>query len=565
MVRIDQCTSAFEAGSIVATITVMALAMISLMISPLLSSADSPPLLAAPAQPQSLSTTSTSSTARPVLEANPDSALAVTLAGFAGEYMALEQAVAVALRQGSDARIAEAELAAARASLRREKGAFDPELFGQAQWAGSDQPTASFFSGADVLQTDQRDMEAGARMDLPLGTELTASLTTSRLTTNSAFASLSPQYETYGQLAFRQPLLKGFGPAAHSDLTFAGRNLDAARQNYEQVLLTVRASVEVLYWQLYTAERDLAVALLIRDRAVAFLDEAKLRAQVGLVGPNQVANAQVFLAEQEQVVLDREEQLDRISDRLASVIGRRPQDGQGRFRPLDEPPRVFPDVDQDVLVAHAIQQNLNLQALASQVDALRGLERGARWDALPTLDLFGSIGGNGLAGTPQDIVFPGSADTLRTKVSGGFGESWAQVRDRDYPTWNVGFVFALPLGNRSDGGERDRLHFEVAKAEQQLAAAEWALEEEVRAQHRDLVRSRQRLGAASQGVSASIEQVRIGMLEYKNGRATAFEVVRLAADLATAQQRYSEALVRTARAAAELRRLTANWYPDQIH
>jgi outer membrane protein TolC len=55
------------------------------------------------------------------------------------------------------------------------------------------------------------------------------------------------------------------------------------------------------------------------------------------------------------------------------------------------------------------------------------------------------------------------------------------------------------------------------------------------------------------------------MLEYKNGRATAFEVVRLAADLATAQQRYSEALVRTARAAAELRRLTANWYPDQIH
>ena len=40
---------------------------------------------------------------------------------------------------------------------------------------------------------------------------------------------------------------------------------------------------------------------------------------------------------------------------------------------------------------------------------------------------------------------------------------------------------------------------------------------------------------------------------------TAFEVVRLAADLATAQQRYSDALVRTARAAAVLRQLTGGY------
>ena len=62
-------------------------------------------------------------------------------------------------------------------------------------------------------------------------------------------------------------------------------------------------------------------------------------------------------------------------------------------------------------------------------------------------------------------------------------------------------------------------------------------------------------------MAASIKQVEIGMLEYRNGRTTAFEVVRLAADLATAQQRYSDALVRTARAAAVLRQLTGGWYP----
>jgi outer membrane protein TolC len=83
----------------------------------------------------------------------------------------------------------------------------------------------------------------------------------------------------------------------------------------------------------------------------------------------------------------------------------------------------------------------------------------------------------------------------------------------------------------------------------------------VRAQYRELERGQKRLEIATRGVAASIKQVEIGTLEYRNGRTTAFEIVRLAADLATAQQRYSDALVRTARAAAVLRQLTGGWYP----
>ena len=53
------------------------------------------------------------------------------------------------------------------------------------------------------------------------------------------------------------------------------------------------------------------------------------------------------------------------------------------------------------------------------------------------------------------------------------------------------------------------------------------------------------------------------MLEYESGRTSAFELVRLGGDLAAAQQRYSRALVRTARAAAVLRVLTGGAYPDE--
>ena len=211
-------------------------------------------------------------------------------------------------------------------------------------------------------------------------------------------------------------------------------------------------------------------------------------------------------------------------------------------------------------MAVVLSHNPDLQALDRDAAALRALERGAVWDARPTLDLVGSLGGNGLSGTAQDVYFPGNPDPVRSDIDGGRGDSMNQVVGRDFPTWNVGFVFALPLGNREGKGERDRYRAEIVRAEQQLLAAQRALEEQVRAQHRELDRGQKRLEIATRGVKASIRQVEIGMLEYNNGQKTAFEVVRLAADLATAQQRYSDALVRTARAAAVLRQLTGGWY-----
>ena len=496
--------------------------------------------------------------AQDILATSPDSALTATLARLPGERLTLSVAVSRAAEQATEARVAEAELVAASQALRREKGAFDPELFGGADWSGTDTPTASLFAGADVLETETSSLEAGARIRLGLGTELSASLNSQRLSTNSAFSSLDPEYRAFGVLSVRQPLLKGFGPSARSDLGFAERSHDAAGARYEGALLAVQAEVESLYWELYAAERNHAVTLIIRDRAEAFLADTKLRAGAGMIGPSQVANAEFFLTEAEQTLLETEEQLDFFSDRLASQMGRRPQ--AIRYRAENEPPREFQIFDQDSLVAVGLRHNPELQALSRDVDAIRALVRGATWDARPTLDLIGSLGGNGLAGTAQDVFFPGDPDPVRTKVSGNRGDSIDHVLGRDYPTWNVGFVFALPLGNREGKGERDRLRAEVVRAEQQLLAAQRRLEEQVRAQHRELRRGRRRLELALRGSEASIKQVEIGMVEYRNGRSTAFEVVRLAADLATAQQRYSGALVRTARAAAALRLLTGGWY-----
>ncbi len=487
--------------------------------------------------------------------AQPDSALAVTLAGIEGAPLALPDAVRLGLEATSAVREARAGLEAAQEAVGRERGSFDPTLFADLTRRSDDRLTASAFSGAPVLKTRETIASGGASVHLPIGTDLSATLNAQRTTTNSSFASLNPQYDAFAGLTIRQPLLKGFGPAANQDFRSTQRILDAARAGYLDAVLGARADIESTYWNLYAAERDLAVQELIFERAQALLVETRTRATAGLVGPSATASARVFAAEQEQAVLDREEDLDLISDRLATLIGVRPPGGQRRWRPTESPSTDVAVLPADSLVALAIQRNPGLAALRAASESVRALERGAAWDALPQVDLVGSIGGSGLSGTGRDVIF--GSDTLRAESKGDLGESLRQVRSRDYPSWSAGIRFSMPLLLRDGRGERDRLRAETRRADEVTVATERAIEERVRAAHRALVHAGQRLAAAREGVDASQEQVRIGLVEYRNGRSTAFEIVRLGADLASAQQRYSRALVRAAQATAEIRYLTA--------
>jgi outer membrane protein TolC len=489
---------------------------------------------------------------------NPDSALQAILDQIAGERITLEQATRYAMENATSIRTAEANYLAASGSARRERGGFDPYLYFSLNYADAERPTASFFAGAPILNTQETTSETGLLMDLPTGTQLQLALSTVSLKSNSGFAFLNPQHDAFGSLSLRQPLMGGFMASGRKDLTKAERDLDAAKARYDQEVIALTAETERGYWDLYAAERDYAVQRLTRDRAEAFLHETELRAHAGLVGPNQVANARTFLAEQELLLLDREEHHDRQSDLFAALIGVRPTAGLPRFIATDEPPADFPIEPVDDLVREALETNLDLKAAWQDVEAVRALADAAGWEALPQVDLVGSLGGSGLSGTPRDVIFGG--DTLRTVVSGSFGDAVQQAASRDYPSWSVGIDVNIPIGLRAGLGEQERLEAEVMAAEQRALAAERVLEEQVRSVHRALVNGNRRLQAARSGVDAGQEQVRIGLIEFYNGRATAFELVRLGEDFALAQRRYSEALVRTAKAAATMRQLTSGGY-----
>lgn len=490
--------------------------------------------------------------------ANPDSSLQILLNNLDGAPLTLEEAKKQAQSNATSVRSAEAVYLAAKGSLRKERGYFDPEFYFSLKYEDIQEPTASFFAGADVLVTEQTTSLTGLRLKLPVGTEFDLSLNTINQKTNSQFAFLNPQYNAFGNISIRQPLLNGFNASGRENLTKAELEFEASKARYDQEVLSVYAAVEQAYWNLYSSERDYAVQKLTLDRAEAFLKETELRSKAGIVGPSQVANAKTFLAEQKLLLIDREEQLDGQSDRLATLIGIRPGSGSARYIVMDEPPSEFEVEPVDEIIEKAFNSNLELKAAQKDADAADVSVEAAEWTFLPSLDLVGSLTSSSIGGNTQDVIFGG--DTLRSTSGGSFGDVLNQVFKRKFPGWSLGVELSVPIGLRSGLGERDRLEAQAMNIKQRMVELKRILEQQVRAAHRELTHGSDRLKAAEEGVSAAQEQVRIGMIEFQNGKITAFELVRLSEDFAVAQRRYSEALVKTVNAVAKLKKLTSGSY-----
>ena len=492
---------------------------------------------------------------------DPDSALVEALRDIEGETLTLSRAIAMALANGTGPSEAEASLDAAQGGLLRERGAFETELFAEFGASGQQTPSSSPFSRPDVIESDESAGSAGARLLLPFGTRIEASLDARRIDTNSAFAAIDPEYRSGGRLEIRQPLLQGRGAGTSADRDAAERGMESAEAAYRDARLLARAQVEAAYWALYAGERDLAVRRLIVEQAAGLLEQAGMRAQAGLAGPNETATARVFLAQQRLDALDQEERVDGLSDRLATLMGARPV-SDARYQPVDDPPAEFQPEPVELLIERGLRENALLESAERAHAAVAARAEGARRNASPTLDLIGSLGGSGLSGTGQTVIF--GSDTLRTDTSGGYADALGQALGRDFPSWSLGLEFSFPITLRAERGESRRLAAEARRAGHRREALRRDLEERIRAAHRELANGQRRLELAREGVAASFEQVRIGRIEYENGRMTAFEIVRLGSDLASAQQRLSAALVRTAAAAATLSYLAGSPQSKEI-
>jgi len=465
--------------------------------------------------------------------------------------LTLEQAQKLGIANSPLTRAALGSLHSARGFRMSEAGAFDPVLVAANEQISINSPVSSPFAASE---TRERLVTGGVSWLSPIGTSISVSMVQDKIESNAPFTTLPRERNARARVNFVQPLLKGFGTAAtRGELRARDREVEAAERRYESAELQLSADVEASYWTLYAIERDLDARLRQRQSAAVFLRDQLLRGQAGVAGPAAVAAARTFLADQDAILLESRLAVRTASDRLAQAIGISPG-ANARLHANDDPiPPPALDPLEDV-VRRAMVVNTELQAAEQDsIAALHRLKRAA-WNAWPSIEAFGGYGGQGLAGTSQQLVFAG--DTLGSASDTGFDHAWDQVWGDDFPEWNFGLRLVMPIPWRADRGEHERAQGEYERSREVLRARRLALETDVRTVYREAETARATLTALRELLSATQEQARIGRLEYQAGRATAYDIVDLEAQVAGAQLRMSQAMVRVARSRTELRRLT---------
>jgi outer membrane protein TolC len=445
--------------------------------------------------------------------------------------LALKEAVALALRNNLDLRVAAFGPSVAAANLVEEQALYE-HLF-TARVNGGERKTPQLISGSPPAQSeDVFGASVGVRRLLPTGGTVSLDAGMDRTLTNLTYITENPYYDATLGLSLRQPLLRGFGKAVtEAPVRFAQDARDYADLRFRSSVEDLVRRVEVTYWLLVNARGDLES----REESVKVsgelvrINEVRLRAGAGT--NVDVSQARAGQAARQVDRLRAENNLRTLEESLLGLLFPRSPDaatgGPMHLEPADDPRESLPDLppeDPEAAVQRALLSRSDLRLLRVLVDQSEVGVLQAESQALVRLDLSASVQYAGIAGTL------GQAEN-------------DSMLSREFPSWTVGLFLEVPLGNRAARARLDRAVLQRSQAEAQVRAGESEAAVRVRNARRDLESAREQIRASHEATSLAEEQLKAENERLRNDKSTTFEVLRLESDLTDARRSELRALV----------------------
>lgn len=471
----------------------------------------------------------------------PPPALAVTPEGTLP--LPLRDAIAQALRQNLGLLIEGYNPQARTQEVTRENAAFDPAAFAELRFSESKTPSATTVGGFTAFSASERETQTGSvglRKRFTLGTQLELAFNNDRTDNNSPSQVVNPSYRTDLTLSLTQPLLKNFGfEANETPLRLAQSNLTIAQAVLAQRVQEVVVEVEGAYWDLIFAIEDLEARRrsLRLAEALVRLNQARVRA--GVAAPVEVTQAEATRAARLEDIITGEKAVRDGEDRLkrAMNFGLAPGEPEFTIQPTDKATVLGGPIPLEESLKAARERRPEVLQAQEQVRNQEVTYRFTRNQLLPTLDLVGKIGTNGLGRT--------FADDYDVAASGTF------------PTVEVGLLFEYPLGNRAARSDAERARLLLEQARTSLRNVDQQVSVEVREAVRQVRATLERIEATKRARELAAEQLRIEERRLEAGVSTTFQVLEFQDDLARAEANESRAATDYRKALAAMDRVTA--------
>jgi outer membrane protein len=321
--------------------------------------------------------------------------------------------------------------------------------------------------------------------------------------TSTGFNSYSPELLANFKATVTQHLLQGAGIWVNNRFVYEAildrRITDSTFR--QQILATVN-QVENIYWVVVSAYEDVQAKQRALDQSTQLGSDTRKQLQVGTMAPLDVVQADSTVATDKQALITSQSNLNYQQLVLKQAIARNLNDPSLVAAPIIPTDRVsldqLPEEKEtpDQLAQEAFQNRPELEqaVLSIKKDAIT--LRGARNALLPTLDVYGFYGAEGVGGEPnKNCIFPGFG-SCAASTSSGFPTVLNNLVNGTSPDKGVGFNFQLPIRNRTAQADQARSLIEYRQAELHLEQLYTQIRMQVVAQQYALTNDRAQVQAS---------------------------------------------------------------------
>ena len=414
------------------------------------------------------------------------------------------------------------------------------------------------FSSPVKSRNKNHNWDLSLTQKLVTGADYELSFTNDRNKTNSVTAGLNPSYFSEMVFSLTQPLLKNFGIDLNKrNIYIANNEVNISDYVFEDKVIDIISDVENVYWDLVFSIEDLAVKKKSLERARNFERQVKAQVAVGTMAEIETLQAQSEVASRDESLLVAQDLIQDNEDILKNIlnIDYGSEEGLKAIHPSDRPEIVIDEINLNEAIKGTLLNRPDYLGKKKELENKNILVKFRENQLYPTVDLFGTMGLNGLSGdaiTVNTGTFQG-----KSKYGGDYGTALSDSLTGKFYNWEVGINLSYPLGNRSAKAQLAASRLEKAQLILSIKDLEKSIIVEVREAIRQLKTDLKRINATRIARKLAEEKLKAEEKKFEVGLSTSFNVLEFQEDLAEEQSNEIKALIDYKKSKIRLRQVMA--------
>jgi len=462
--------------------------------------------------------------------------------------LSMRKAIELTLQNNLDIAVERINPLIDKKNITIEKAFFDPGLFADLSFAKEVTPSASAFSSPDVTSLKNQNFAIGIKQILKTGGSYEVKLESIRSTTNSDNAGLNPQFSSFIEMDFTQPLLKDFGINLNTrKIIIAKNNQNISQTEFKNIVMQSISEVKNNYWDIVFKRDDLQVKKQSLDLAKDLENRVKIQVEVGVLAPIEILQAQAEVAVREEEVIITENEIKDLEDQLKTKLNFSPEAEEWdlNLELTDSPSFATEKFHLDNFLKIALEkrpeiENSKIDLANKKIDVL--FKKNQRY---PSINLVGNLGLNGISGDaiPTTIFSGGTSTTRNSRFGGSYGRSLDRTLSGDFYSYDIGLKLQYPFGNRAAKRSHSVSKLEVKKTLIGMKSIERQIKLEVKEAIRAIQTNVKRVKVTNVSKILAEEKLRAEEKKFEVGLSTSFQVLEFQKDLVDAQSKKIKAII----------------------